>query len=105
MARMQELEAENAQLRERFSQMQLQASQLAAERSQLAEQLDHAGAQVALSQNQLSEHVGASSQFRDLKDILKRRTDEVKVLREYIASSGLPVPGTEGGLELEADDD
>lgn len=105
MAKMQELEQDNAQLRERYSQMQQQVSELTHERSQLSEQLDQAGAQVALSQSQLSEHVGSSSQFRDLKDILRKRTEEVKLLREYIASAGLDVPGTEGGVELLADDD
>eukprot|EP00435_Cladocopium_sp_Y103_P057339 s503_g19.t1 len=55
MARMQELEQENAQLRERYSHMQQQVSELTHERSQLSEQLDQAGAQVALSQSQLSE--------------------------------------------------
>ncbi|OLP91168.1 hypothetical protein AK812_SmicGene27155 [Symbiodinium microadriaticum] len=47
-----------------------------------------AGAQVALSQNQLTEHLGSTTQFRDLKAIVKKRTDEVKMLREYIALAG-----------------
>lgn len=98
MARMQELEQENSQLRGRYDEMEAQVAQL-------FEQLHQAGAQVAMSQSQLSEHVGSSAQFRDLKDILKKRTEEVKLLREYIASAGLPVPGTEGGIELTADDD
>eukprot|EP00913_Durusdinium_trenchii_P023227 g21805.t1 len=94
----QELEQENSQLRGRYDEMEAQVAQL-------FEQLHQAGAQVAMSQSQLSEHVGSSAQFRDLKDILKKRTEEVKLLREYIASAGLPVPGTEGGIELTADDD
>eukprot|EP00439_Symbiodinium_sp_Y106_P032342 s604_g3.t2 len=104
-AKLQEMEQENAQLRERYNAMQLQVSELAAERSDLAAQLDQAGAQVALSQNQLTEHLGSTTQFRDLKAIVKKRTDEVKMLREYIAMAGLEVPGTEGGVELTADDD
>jgi len=104
-AKLQEMEQENAQLRERYNAMMLQVSELAAERSDLAAQLDQAGAQVALSQNQLTEHLGSTTQFRDLKAIVKKRTDEVKMLREYIAMAGLEVPGTEGGVELTADDD
>ena len=83
-----ELEQDNAQLRERYAQMQTQVAELSHERSALS-------AQMAMSANQLSEHVGASAQFRDLKvracqgccqgcwqwrqDILKKRTEEVKM--------------------------
>mmetsp|Transcript_76949 Transcript_76949/g.135608 ORF Transcript_76949/g.135608 Transcript_76949/m.135608 type:complete len:257 (-) Transcript_76949:78-848(-) len=100
-ARMQELEAENAQMRERYLAMQQQVSDLSGERSQLLGQLEQAG----IDASSYAEHVGSSSQFQDLKAIVNRKSAEVKELRRYIMDSGLPLPGTEGGFELQAEDD
>jgi len=104
-ARLQELEQENMQMRERYNAMQMQVSQLAAERSQLASQLEQAGFQAQVSEQALTEHLGASTQFKELKAIVRKKTDEVKMLREYINMAGLALPGTEGGVEIAAEDD
>eukprot|EP00933_Yihiella_yeosuensis_P046060 TRINITY_DN41528_c0_g1_i1.p1 TRINITY_DN41528_c0_g1~~TRINITY_DN41528_c0_g1_i1.p1 ORF type:complete len:257 (-),score=71.48 TRINITY_DN41528_c0_g1_i1:117-887(-) len=99
-ARLQELEAENETMRERYQQMQAQVADLLRERSSLAAQLESAGAVP-----ELPEHLGDSMQFKEMKAIVRKKTDEVKMLKSYIQSAGLEIPGTEGGVELVADDD
>lgn len=99
--RLQELESENLMLHERYQQMQAQVTQLAQERSSLASQLE----QVSGVPVELPERLGDSSQFKELKAIVKKKTDEVKLLRSYIMSAGLQVPGTEGGFDLAPEDD
>lgn len=100
-ARIQELEQHNAQLIERFEAMQNHVTQLTAERSQLASELEQAGLVAA----EVDQRVGDTSQFKELKAIVRKKTDEVKVLRQYITSAGLALPGTEGGFEVPAEDD
>eukprot|EP00442_Polarella_glacialis_P021717 CAMPEP_0115152934 /NCGR_PEP_ID=MMETSP0227-20121206/66438_1 /TAXON_ID=89957 /ORGANISM="Polarella glacialis, Strain CCMP 1383" /LENGTH=254 /DNA_ID=CAMNT_0002563601 /DNA_START=116 /DNA_END=881 /DNA_ORIENTATION=- len=94
-ARVQELESENHQMRDRYQTMQQQVSDLLRERSQLG-----AGGPRA------AERLVESTQFQEMKAIVRKKTDEVKLLRTYISSAGLEPPGTEGGgFELVAEDD
>ena len=46
-----------------------------------------------------------SQQFKALKAIVTKKSEEVKRLRHFIIASGLALPNTEGGVELTADDD
>mmetsp|Transcript_76257 Transcript_76257/g.123237 ORF Transcript_76257/g.123237 Transcript_76257/m.123237 type:complete len:268 (-) Transcript_76257:212-1015(-) len=107
-ARVQELESENHQMRDRYQTMQQQVSDLLRERSQLSAQLEeahHAGA-VVQEAPELPERLVESTQFQEMKAIVRKKTDEVKLLRTYISSAGLEPPGTEGGgFELVAEDD
>lgn len=100
-ARIQELEQHNAQLIERFEAMQQHVTQLTSERSAMAAELEQAGLVAA----EVDQRVGDTSQFKELKAIVRKKTDEVKLLRQYITSAGLALPGTEGGFELQAEDD
>ena len=52
-----------------------------------------------------AERYSDSKQFKALKAIVKKKSEEVKRLRHYISASGLALPNTEGGVELTADDD
>ena len=52
-----------------------------------------------------AERFSDSKQFKALKAIVKKKSEEVKRLRHFITASGLALPNTEGGVELTADDD
>lgn len=54
---------------------------------------------------ELNQRLGDSWQFKELKAIVKKKSEEVKQLRATLASAGIPVPGAGGGVELTADDD
>lgn len=100
--KLQELEAENAQMRERYQMMQSQVSELLKERSVLAAELEKAGAAAVPT---VTERLGDSSQFRELKAIVMKKSEEVKALRQVLLANGLPLPGTAGGVELPPEDD
>lgn len=53
----------------------------------------------------LNQRLGDSVQFKELKAIVKKKSDEVKALRLHMAQSGLAPPQQDGGVELTADDD
>lgn len=58
----------------------------------------------------MTQRLGDSSQFQDLKGLLRRKTDEVKSLKAILEQHGLapppPPPQEDGGcIELTADDD
>jgi len=105
---MAELEEENRQMRERYQAMQLQVSELARERSQLAEELQRAAAGQAVEPPPPPpppQSFGDSSQYKEMKALLKKKSEEVKTLRQTILANGLALPATEGGFEVTADDD
>lgn len=55
---------------------------------------------------ELNKRLGDSSQFKELKAIVKKKSDEVKVLKRYLAENGLALPSTAaGGVDLAPDDD
>lgn len=103
LAKIQELEEENRQMRERYQLMQEQVSALLKERSALATQLEKAG--MSAAPTTVPESLAQSSQFKELKAIVKKKSDEVKQLRMCLQKAGLPLPGTGGGVELAPDDD
>lgn len=67
--------------------------------------LDAKNAECARLNQEVNQRLGDSSQFKELKAIVKKKSDEVKVLRRAMAAHGLPVPSVEGGVELAPDDD
>mmetsp|Transcript_9768 Transcript_9768/g.17247 ORF Transcript_9768/g.17247 Transcript_9768/m.17247 type:complete len:305 (-) Transcript_9768:108-1022(-) len=55
---------------------------------------------------ELNKRLGDSSQFKELKAIVKKKSDEVKLLRRYVADAGLALPDTAaGGVDLAPEDD
>lgn len=67
--------------------------------------LDAKNAECARMTQELQGRLGDSSQFRELKAIVKKKSEEVKMLRRAMAASGLQPPAMEGGIDLVADDD
>eukprot|EP00928_Gymnodinium_smaydae_P052924 TRINITY_DN37045_c0_g1_i1.p2 TRINITY_DN37045_c0_g1~~TRINITY_DN37045_c0_g1_i1.p2 ORF type:complete len:316 (-),score=103.69 TRINITY_DN37045_c0_g1_i1:240-1124(-) len=54
----------------------------------------------------LNQRLNESSQFRELKALLKKKSDQNKMLRQHMAAHGIPEPQVdEGHIELTADDD
>lgn len=105
--KVQELEEANRQMRERYQAMQVQVSQLLQERSVMQADLERAAAGAAVAPPPaapVAERFSDSQQFKELKNILKKKTDEVKNLRQFVVASGLELPNTSGGIELTADD-
>lgn len=62
-------------------------------------------AEIARMKQEQEARIADSSQFRELKAIVKKKSDEVKLLRRAMQQHGLPLPQAEGGVELVADDD
>lgn len=54
---------------------------------------------------EFNQRLGDSSQFRELKGIVKKKTAENKELKQRMAAAGLGVPDDGQGIELEADSD
>jgi len=68
--------------------------------------LDSKGAECEAMRQDLQRRLGDSAQFRDLKSMMKKKSDEVKELKQIMMQHGLQVPGAiEGGIELSADSD
>lgn len=61
--------------------------------------------QVVQMQEELQKRLGDSTQFRDLKAIVKKKNDEVKLLKQMMVQAGLQPPVADGGVELSADSD
>lgn len=117
-----ELEVSNQQFRERYQLMQSQVAELLKERSTLTSELEKIGgeaaaaaaaataargaaAAAAAAAPAVPERIGDSSQFKELKAIVKKKSDEVKELRKRLVAAGLPLPGDDGGVDLAPDDD
>lgn len=101
-AQLQALQSENEQMQQRYQLMQSQVTTLLQERTALTSELERVGAQVPVQAP--IENFKDSNQFRELKAILKKKSEEVKTLRDVLVTNGLPLPGTEGGIELQAED-
>jgi len=57
-------------------------------------------------QKDMQKKLAESSQFKDLKSMMQKKSDEVKELRRAMQQAGLPLPGDKDeGIELEADSD
>lgn len=68
--------------------------------------LDAKNAECMRMSQELNQRLGDSSQFKELKAIVKKKSDEVKLLKRAMAQHGLAPPtALEGGVELTADDD
>eukprot|EP00448_Togula_jolla_P039204 CAMPEP_0170625412 /NCGR_PEP_ID=MMETSP0224-20130122/30742_1 /TAXON_ID=285029 /ORGANISM="Togula jolla, Strain CCCM 725" /LENGTH=293 /DNA_ID=CAMNT_0010951979 /DNA_START=3 /DNA_END=884 /DNA_ORIENTATION=- len=67
--------------------------------------LDQKNAECDSMRKDLSQRLGDSSQFRDLKAIVKRKSDEIKELKALLAAHGFALPASDEGVELQADSD
>lgn len=144
--KVQDLEEENRQMKERYQKMQAESSTLLQERSAMSlelekvkanfevfrqqvnaagldssssanvaaieaslndtkSMLDAKNSEVARMAAEMQGRLGDSSQFKELKAIVKKKSDEVKALRRAMQAAGLPIPAVEGGVDLVADDD
>jgi leucine zipper transcription factor-like protein 1 len=68
--------------------------------------LEAKNAECEAMRQDLQRRLGDSSQFRDLKSIVKKKSDEVKTLRQIMMQHGIQPPGAaDDGVDLVADDD
>jgi hypothetical protein len=68
--------------------------------------LDMKNAECENMRKEMNARLGDSSQFRDLKSIVKKKSDEVKSLKALLTQYGISVPEPPGGcVELQADSD
>jgi leucine zipper transcription factor-like protein 1 len=67
--------------------------------------LDAKQSEVARMNQEMQGRLGDSSQFKELKAIVKKKSDEVKMLRRAMQEAGMAIPAVQGGIELTADDD
>lgn len=74
--------------------------------------LNEKSAEAEHLRREMTQRLGDSSQFQDLKGLLRKKTDENKALKALLAQHGLdapapppPPPGEGGCIELVADDD
>mmetsp|Transcript_11790 Transcript_11790/g.35569 ORF Transcript_11790/g.35569 Transcript_11790/m.35569 type:complete len:278 (+) Transcript_11790:73-906(+) len=129
---LQDLKEENRVMKDRNMHLQTEISGALRERSALAAELDQVktsltGAQqagggdanAAEYQRQLTEkhaeleslkrelnqRLGDSSQFRELKSIVQKKSAENKELKQRLAAAGLAAPDEGACVELEADSD
>jgi hypothetical protein len=99
--KIQDLEQENVQLQHRLQMFEGQINDMLTERQVLHQQLAQVG-QVMAQPEPFSSN---STQFKELKAIVNKKTHEIKLLRDVLRSNGLPLPGTGGGIELAPEDD
>lgn len=109
------LSGELDKVRTNFAQLhghmtaEAQASQQAADIQRSLNESKHSleqkNTQVVQMQEELQKRLGDSTQFRDLKAIVKKKNDEVKLLKQIMVQAGLAPPASDGGVELSADDD
>lgn len=78
----------------------------ASELNQARGLLEQKQAELEQLKTDFNQRLGDSSQFRELKSIVKKKTTENKELKQRLASAGLGGGADEGeGIELEADSD
>lgn len=107
------LTAELEKVKENFKQMRARSTgdnsvnAAAIERSlnETKAMLDSKASECDTMKKDLDKRLGESSQFKELKSILQKKTDEVKDLKKRLAKAGVDVPSTDGGVDLEPDDD
>mmetsp|Transcript_56681 Transcript_56681/g.181969 ORF Transcript_56681/g.181969 Transcript_56681/m.181969 type:complete len:290 (-) Transcript_56681:66-935(-) len=74
--------------------------------AQAKAQQDQKQAELDALRKDLNQRLGDSAQFRDLKNIVKKKTTENKDLKQRLAAAGLALPDDGGeGIELAADSD
>lgn len=72
----------------------------------LRQMLDNKEAECEAMKRDLNQRLADSQQFKQLKQLVQTKTQQVKEMKQTMASAGLVVPGTSGeGIELEADSD
>lgn len=129
---LQELKAENDQLMARYQQMQIDNAALLKERSELQQAMDQLVAEAhSVSQSggqyeqtihnmkvmcdskqheidqlrqEVNQRLAESVQFVQLKDLLKKKSAQLKELKQVCIQYGIPLPSEEGGFELAAED-
>lgn len=67
--------------------------------------LDGKSVELEQLRNEMNQRLGDSTQFRDLKAIVKKKTEEIKNLKSIMIQYGIQPPDAEGGIDLVADDD
>lgn len=103
-----ELEKMRENIRGMRSRMQddPQAAQLDRQMQETKAQLDSKDAECDRMRQDLQRRLGDSAQFRDLKSMMKKKSDEVKELKRMLIQHGIQPPGSmSGGVELDADSD
>eukprot|EP00421_Protoceratium_reticulatum_P064679 CAMPEP_0168402704 /NCGR_PEP_ID=MMETSP0228-20121227/23755_1 /TAXON_ID=133427 /ORGANISM="Protoceratium reticulatum, Strain CCCM 535 (=CCMP 1889)" /LENGTH=289 /DNA_ID=CAMNT_0008416293 /DNA_START=80 /DNA_END=949 /DNA_ORIENTATION=+ len=66
---------------------------------------DQKNAELEALRRDMNQRLGDSSQFRELKGIVKKKATEIKDLRQRLIAAGLAPPDAGEGIELEADSD
>lgn len=102
------IQGELEQVKENFKKMRTSGSVGGDGSANLALQsvLDAKTKELEEVQKDMQKKLGESSQFRDLKAMMKKKSDEVKELRRAMQQAGLALPGDKDeGVELEAEDD
>lgn len=98
--KIQVMEQENLEMQQRIQMMEAQTTELLQERSMLHQQLT-----IQAGQPPPEPFSTNSTQFKELKAILNKKTAEIQQLRDVLRSNGLPLPATAGGIELAPEDD
>merc|ERR1712039_1121323 len=81
---------------EQYQQALMQTQQALAEKQ----------AECETMKRDLGQRLGDSAQFRELKSIVKKKNEEVKMLKQQMMAAGLaPPPGVDEGIDLAADSD
>lgn len=131
---LQDLKEENRMMKDRNLQMQTEMSTVLRERSSLSTELEqvksnlkqhitkgHAGgtantaeyerqladakAELEATKKEMNQRLADSSQFKELKSIVKKKANENKELKQRLVAAGLALPDAGEGVELEADSD
>lgn len=129
LQQMQDLKAENKMMTERYMQLQTEVSTVLRERSMLTAELEQAksnlasggggdpkaadyarqlgekNAELEALRRDMGQRLSESTQFRELKSIVKKKTAENKDLKHLMQSAGVALPDSGQGIELEADSD
>jgi len=87
------------------SSSSVNVQQIEASLSETRGLLDAKNAECARMSQEMTQRLGDSSQFREMKAIVKKKSEEVKMLRRAMASHGLQAPALEGGVDLTPEDD
>jgi hypothetical protein len=86
--------------------MQAATQQLEQTLNQTQYNLDTKSAEAEALRRDLDTRLADSTQFRDLKGIVQKKSSEIRALKDMLRQYGIQPPETEeGGVELVADDD
>jgi len=81
------------------------AAEIEKELSMVQASLARSNAECEQMKRDLTQRLGDSTQFRDLKSLVKKKSDEVKYLKQIMLNHGLQPPSSDGGIELAPEDD